>query len=64
MSKHNWICISPGEYDSTYRCKKCLTFHTESIDDPHSKLPKRGCKNKPTKAMINKLWDEVYGINK
>lgn len=43
MNKHNWECISPGEYDSTYKCKKCGELYTLQSDNIESKLPEDGC---------------------
>ena len=42
--KHDWICISPGMYDTLYECKKCGLKHIESIDNmTETALPKSGC---------------------
>jgi len=41
--RHDWKCTSPGMYDFTYVCQKCGATHTESIDNPETKLPERGC---------------------
>lgn len=41
---HEWQCVSPGEYDSTYRCGRCGLVHTESADNPESRLPESGCR--------------------
>ena len=46
---HEWVCVSPGEYDFTYYCTKCGKFHTESIDNPDTELPVDGCKGKKEK---------------
>ena len=43
MNKHNWECISPGDYDTTYRCTKCGIDHTISVDNIASRLPEYGC---------------------
>ena len=42
-NKHKWECISPGEYDTTYRCSKCGALHTDQADDPSSLIPEFGC---------------------
>jgi hypothetical protein len=39
---HDWVCISPGEYDFLYECRRCKKRHVESIDNPDSALPKDG----------------------
>lgn len=43
MDLHDWVCVSPGEYDSTYKCKRCGDSWTESIDNPDTALPRHGC---------------------
>lgn len=30
--KCDWVCVSPGSYDSTYRCKTCGESFTDQID--------------------------------
>lgn len=40
---HDWECISPGEYDSTYRCTRCRKRVVESIDNPATYKPVDGC---------------------
>ena len=42
-TKHNWKCISPGEYDSLYECVKCGKQHMDSIDNPEHKFPDEDC---------------------
>lgn len=42
--KHNWKCISAGEYDTMYECQRCDETHLESIDNPESEPPITGCK--------------------
>lgn len=33
---HDWICISPGGYDSVYQCKNCGEKWISSADNPAS----------------------------
>jgi hypothetical protein len=43
VAKHEWKCISPGEYDFLYECSLCGSKHMESIDKPGSEPPLTGC---------------------
>jgi len=40
---HDWECISPGEYDSLYECRKCGARHMEQADRLGSDRPRFGC---------------------
>ena len=40
---HNWVCISPGEYDSLYECRRCGARHMEQADRLGSDRPRFGC---------------------
>lgn len=42
-NEHEWECISPGLYDSTYECQRCGQKHDESIDDLSTMKPTHGC---------------------
>ena len=42
-NRHKWECVSPGEYDTTYRCSKCGALHTDQADDLSSVIPEFGC---------------------
>lgn len=44
QAKHKWECISPGIYDSTYKCKRCGIRWIESIDALETTKPVHGCK--------------------
>lgn len=45
--KHDWVCISPGQFASLYECSKCEATYTIVHDDFLSYLPNFGCKGKP-----------------
>lgn len=40
---HDWECISPGEYDSLYECRRCGARHMEQADRLGSDRPRFGC---------------------
>ena len=40
---HDWTCISPGVFDSLYKCFRCSATHNESIDNPASNRSVYGC---------------------
>lgn len=40
---HDWECISPGEYDSIYECRRCGERHMEQADRLGSDRPRFGC---------------------
>ena len=40
---HDWECVSPGEYDSLYECRKCGAQHMEQTDRLGSCCPRFGC---------------------
>lgn len=40
---HDWKCISPGEYDSLYECRRCGARHMEQADRLGSDRPRFGC---------------------
>lgn len=63
-SKHDWKCVSPGEYDTTYRCKRCGKEWMESADNPDSVCPKFGCTAPLSeKPAIPEGWMLVGGDN-
>ena len=43
QQKHEWVCTSPGAYDSHYKCSICTKQHRVSIDSPETALPEFGC---------------------
>lgn len=48
---HEWDCISPGEYDSLYECRRCGARHMEQLDRLGSDRPRFGCTyNAPVQA--------------
>ena len=62
-NRHKWECVSPGEYDTTYRCSKCGALHTDQADDLSSVIPEFGCiVNTDLKSMTVEERDAlVYG---
>lgn len=56
-SKHKWECISPGEYDTTYKCSACGALFTDQADDPNSLIPEFGCT--VTTDLSNKSVEEL-----
>lgn len=40
---HDWECVSPGEYDSLYECRRCGERHMEQADRLGSDRPRFGC---------------------
>lgn len=40
---HDWKCVSPGEYDSLYECRRCGARHMEQADRLGSDRPQFGC---------------------
>lgn len=40
--KHDWNCVSPGTFDSTYKCSKCGAVFTDQAD-AGIEVPARGC---------------------
>lgn len=43
--EHDWeLHGSPGMFEQGYRCIRCGALWMESIDNPHSKKPKYGCR--------------------
>ena len=43
VTAHDWKCISPGEYDSLYECRRCGAQHMEQADRLGSDRPRFGC---------------------
>lgn len=55
---HNWACISPGEYDSLYECRRCGARHMEQADRLGSDRPQFGC------TYNNKVSDSQSSLDK
>jgi len=46
VGKHDWQQYGkPGMYDTIYRCSRCRTLHSVSIDIPGTALPEKGCQS-------------------
>jgi uncharacterized Zn finger protein len=43
--RHEWDCISPGVYESTYKCKNCGQLFTDQVDAGIVGPPKEGICN-------------------
>lgn len=59
-NKHKWECISPGEYDTTYKCSACGALFTDQADDPNSLIPEFGCT--VTTDLSNRSVTELLSI--
>ena len=43
-NKHDWVCISPGMYDSLYKCSKCDAKHMNQADKRSTwEFPETNC---------------------
>ena len=58
MNTHKPVCISPGLYESTYRCQKCCATKCVSIEDRDNWDQERCPVSARTAKIIRKL---VYG---
>jgi hypothetical protein len=52
MHKHQWICTSPGEYDTMYECEICGVGFMESADNPSKVAPEFGCQARLTTSYV------------
>jgi len=52
-NQHNWVCVSPGLYDSSYKCLDCGDTNITQLDNPIKTDNPVG----PCNKSIKQSWD-------